>query len=208
MDDHGWVGPIEWAVAARPRSGEEACGDQAVAMAVNETAALFGVLDGLGHGNPAARAALCGVQTLRRDPSKPLGALVGLCHRVMATTRGAAMTLARIDFDVDTLTWTGIGNVGANLVVKAPSGTAIRASAYLTGGIVGHRIPDDVRTQVTPIRPGDLLVMASDGIANDHLDTINFSSSAAVIAEQILFRYRKETDDALVLAARHRGPLS
>jgi hypothetical protein len=37
------------------------------------------------------------------------------------------------------------------------------------------------------------------------LERIDFAASATVIAEQILRRYRKETDDALVLAARHRG---
>ena len=55
------------------------------------------------------------------------------------------------------------------------------------------------------IRIGDLLIMASDGIAEDHLDHIDFAASATVIAEQILAKHAKETDDAMVLAARHRG---
>ena len=205
MDEHGWLGPIEWAAAGRPLSSGEACGDQPVAVDAGRGAALFGVLDGLGHGNEAARAALCGVEVLRRDPAKPLEALIQLCHSKLAGTRGAAVTLARIDFDADTLSWTGIGNVTANLVAKAPSGIEVRSSARLASGIVGYRIPDTVRGQAISIRPGDLLVIASDGIAENHLERIDFAASATVIAEQILRRYRKETDDALVLAARHRG---
>ena len=205
MVEHGWLGPIEWAAAARPLSSEDACGDQPVAVDAGRGAALFAVLDGLGHGREAARAALCGVEVLRRDPAEPLEALIKLCHRALAGTRGAAVTLARIDFDADTLTWTGIGNVTANLVAKAPSGTRVRSSARLASGIVGYRIPKTIHTQAIPIRPGDLLIIASDGIAGNCLGSIEFAVSAKVIAEQILHRCRKETDDALVLAARHRG---
>jgi serine phosphatase RsbU (regulator of sigma subunit) len=59
--------------------------------------------------------------------------------------------------------------------------------------------------QVVPIRAGDLLVMATDGITEDHLERIDFAAPARVIAEEILSKHAKETDDAMVLAARHRG---
>lgn len=205
MVEHGWLGPIEWAAAARPVSSSEACGDHPVAADLSGTAALFGVIDGLGHGEEAARAAKCAVEVLYREPDKPLDDLIQLCHRALTYTRGAAMTLARIDFETDMLSWTGIGNVTANLVAKSPSGFEVRSSAYLAGGIVGYRIPETIRTQAISIRPGDLLVITSDGITENHLESIDFAASATVIAEQILKRCRKETDDALVLAARHRG---
>ena len=204
----GWFGPIEWAAAARPLSSEEPCGDQPVAIDVSGSAVLFGVLDGLGHGSAAARAAACGLEVLRRDPTKPLGVLIQLCHRAMAETRGGAMTLARIDFEAELLTWTGIGNVTANLVAKALTGVALRSSARLGGGIVGYRLPETIHIQTVPIRPGDLLVITTDGITDDYLDTVAFAASAGVIAEQILNRHGKGTDDALVLTARHRGASS
>jgi hypothetical protein len=47
--------------------------------------------------------------------------------------------------------------------------------------------------------------MSSDGIAEQHLDDIDFAAHATTIAEQLVGRYGRETDDALVLAARHRG---
>lgn len=115
------------------------------------------------------------------------------------------MTLARTDFAAGTLTWTGVGNVAANLVAKDVTGTHIRSSARLTAGIVGYRIPEIRPAQVVPIRAGDLLVIASDGISEDHLQRIDFAASAAVIAKDIVSKHAKETDDALVLTARHRG---
>jgi hypothetical protein len=53
--------------------------------------------------------------------------------------------------------------------------------------------------------PGDLRVLSSDGIAEHHLDSIDFAAHTTTIAEQLVGRYGRDTDDALVLAARHRG---
>ena len=205
MADHGWLGPIEWAAKARPRPGENVCGDRLIAVDVDGTAALIGVLDGLGHGADAAEAANLGVEVLRAARAEPLDVLVQRCHRALSGTRGAAMTLARIDFRTDTLSWVGIGNVAADLVAKHPAGVEVRSSARLAGGIVGYRIPEALTPQQVPIRPGDLLVIASDGIVEDHLDDIDFAASSLAIADQILRRHAKDSDDALVLAARHRG---
>ena len=205
MAEHGRLGPTEWAAKSRPRPGENVCGDRLLAVDVNGTGALIGVLDGLGHGAEAAEAANCGVEVLRNARSEPLDVLVQRCHRALSGTRGAAMTLARIDFRADTFSWIGIGNVAADLVAKHPAGVEVRSSARLAGGIVGYRIPEVLTPQEVPIRPGDLLVIASDGIVEDHLDDIDFSAPALVIADQILHSHAKDNDDALVLAARHRG---
>ncbi|WP_082978693.1 SpoIIE family protein phosphatase [Mycobacterium sp. 1081908.1] len=180
-------------------------GDRGIAVDLDGRAALFGVVDGLGHGPDAAAAALSAVDTVKRAGAERLEVLVQLCHRVLDGTRGVAMTLARVDFAESTLTWTGVGNVTAELVAKAPTGIHIRSTARLTGGIVGYRIPDIRPAQVVPIRPGDLLVMSTDGIAEDYLDHIDFAASAVDIAEGLLGKHAKETDDAMVLAARHRG---
>jgi phosphoserine phosphatase RsbX len=198
---------MEWAVASRPRPGEHVCGDQSIAIGIDGGAALFCVLDGLGHGPAAATAALTAVDALRSARSERLEVLVQLCHRMLGGTRGVAMTVARIDFQPGQLSWTGIGNVSANLVAKTISGTQVRSSARLTGGIVGYRIPEISPAQVVPIRTGDLLVIVSDGITEGHLDHIDFAAPAIDIAEQILSKHAKDTDDALVLAARHRGAI-
>ena len=115
------------------------------------------------------------------------------------------MTLARVDFVAATLTWAGVGNVAADLVAKAATGVHIRSSARLSAGIVGYRIPEINPAQVVSIRAGDLIVITTDGISEDHLEHIDFATSASVIAGMILSKHSKETDDAMVLAARHRG---
>ncbi|MDM4141029.1 SpoIIE family protein phosphatase [Mycobacterium sp. FLAC0960] len=184
---------------------EYTCGDRGIAVDIDGAAALFGVVDGLGHGPPAAEAALRAVDAVTRARSERIEVLIQLCHRVLAGTRGVAMTLARVDFADSTLTWAGVGNVTADVVAKAPTGIQVRSSARLAAGIVGYRIPEIRPAQVVSIRPGDLIVMSTDGIAEDYLDHIDFSASAVAIAEGLLGKDAKETDDAMVLAARHRG---
>jgi serine phosphatase RsbU (regulator of sigma subunit) len=208
MRRQGWIGPIEWAAARRPLPGQEVCGDFPIAVEVGSTAALFGVADGLGHGTAAEIAALRAADVVNRCRTEPPDVLLQLCHRGLADTRGAAITLARIDFETDTLSWIGIGNVTADLVAKTPGGAKIRASALLAGGIVGYRIPHALATHQVSIGPGDLLVIATDGILEDHVAGIDFATPPMAIAEHILDAYSRESDDALVLAARHRGASS
>jgi negative regulator of sigma-B (phosphoserine phosphatase) len=205
MIEQGRLGSIEWATASRPKAGETECGDRAIAVDHDGDLALFGVIDGLGHGAAAAAAAERAAKLLSRAPADPLDVLIGSCHRELASTRGAAMTLAQIDLHADVLRWMGVGNVTATLAARAPNGMETRSSARLLGGIVGYRMPELPQPEPISIRPGHLLVVTSDGIAEDHLTSLDFAASADATATRILDRYRKETDDAMVLVARHRG---
>jgi len=205
MRRNGSIGPIEWAAARRPLPGEEVCGDFPIAVDVGGTAALCGVADGLGDGKAGETAALRAEEVVTRCRTEPLDVMLQLCHRGLTDTRGAAITLARIDFETDTLSWIGIGNVTADLVSKSAAGIQIRASALLSGGIVGYRMPHALATHQVSINPGDLLVIATDGILEDHVRGIDFAAPAMAIAEHILDAFSRESDDALVLAARHRG---
>src|SRR5262245_21856947 len=113
MRRKGWIGPIEWAAARRPLPGQIVCGDFPIAVDVGGTAALFGVADGLGHGSAAETAALRAEAIVSSCRTEPLDVLLQRCHRGLTVTRGATITLARIDFATDTLSWIGIGNVTA-----------------------------------------------------------------------------------------------
>jgi phosphoserine phosphatase RsbX len=185
--------------------GEHACGDQSFAVDIDGDSALFGVIDGLGHGPEAEAAAIRAVEAVQRAPGERVEVLVQLCHRVLAGTRGVAMTLAHVNFSTNTLTWTGVGNVSAHVVAKDVTGSHIRSSARLAAGIVGYRIPEIRPAQVVSLRAGDLVLIATDGIGEDHVDHIDFATPAKAIAEEMLTKHAKESDDAMVLAARHRG---
>ncbi|WP_167475798.1 MULTISPECIES: SpoIIE family protein phosphatase [Nocardia] len=204
MHEDGFIGRIEWAVAGRALPGQRVSGDRGVVLDAGGGSVLFAVLDGLGHGAPAADAADRAAQVLAENRAEPLDVLMVLCHRAMADTRGAAVSLALFGSG-DTVHWLGVGNVESRVLTAGPVGLTVRASALLTGGIVGYRLPQNLQTQTVPVRPGDLLLMSTDGIVPESADGIDLSKSTAEITSEILARHAKDTDDALVLAARHRG---
>ncbi|CAM4266072.1 SpoIIE family protein phosphatase [Nocardia ninae] len=204
MHEDGFIGRIEWAVAGRALPGQRVSGDRGLILDTGGGTVLFAVLDGLGHGAPAADAADRAAQVLSENRAEPLDVLMVLCHRAMADTRGAAVSLALFD-PGDTVRWLGVGNVESRVLTVTPAGLASRANILLTAGIVGYRLPQNLQPQTIHVRPGDLLLMSTDGIVSESADAIDLSKSTAEITSDILAKHAKDTDDALVLAARHRG---
>ncbi len=195
---------MEWSTAGRALAGQDVSGDRALVLDTG-AGVLFAVLDGLGHGPPAAEAADRATVILTENCGEPLDVLMVLCHRAMVETRGAAVSLALIE-PGETLQWLGVGNVDSRLLTLGPAGPELRATMLLTGGIVGYRLPSHLQPQTLPIRPGDLLLMATDGIVAVGPESLDLAKTATAIAGDLLARDAKDTDDALVLAARFRGP--
>ncbi|MFD6104007.1 SpoIIE family protein phosphatase [Nocardia salmonicida] len=204
MHEDGIIGRMEWSTAGRALPGQDVSGDRALVLDTG-AGVLFAVLDGLGHGAPAAEAADRAMAILTENCGEPLDVLMVLCHRAMVETRGAAVSLALIE-PGETLQWLGVGNVDSRLLTLGPAGPELRATMLLTGGIVGYRLPSHLQPQTLPIRPGDLLLMATDGIVAVGPESLDLAKTATAIAGDLLARDAKDTDDALVLAARFRGP--
>ena len=68
----------------------------------------------------------------------------------------------------------------------------------------GHELPA-VRTATLEVRPGDVLILATDGVDASFADSLDLSGSTQAISERIMARHRKPTDDALVVAVRYLG---
>lgn len=204
MHEDGLIGTIEWAAAGRAMPGQRRSGDRAVVLDAGGNSVLFAVLDGLGHGPAAAEAADRAAQVLSDNRAEPLDVLALMCHRALADTRGAALSLALFDSG-DRVHWLGVGNVESRILAAEPGKPAIRAAALLTAGIVGYLLPQTLTTQTIPVRAGDLLLMSTDGIVSDFVESIDLSRPTAEITVEVLENHSKDTDDALVLAARNRG---
>jgi phosphoserine phosphatase RsbX len=195
--------PFEWSVATRCRRGEATSGDLAVVNLLPE-GALVGAIDGLGHGSEAARAARLAGEVLRERPSRDLVLLAQRCHSALRGTRGAAITLAFISASEGTMTWLGVGNVEGRVLSGDRSTMRPKGSLALGSGIPGHELPR-VRTATLDVRPGDLLILATDGIEAAFGDSLDLSGSTRTITERILAAHRKPSDDALVVAVRYLG---
>jgi serine/threonine protein phosphatase PrpC len=132
--------------------------------------------------------------------------LVERCHRALKGTRGAVLSVALFDHRDRSMTWLGVGNVeGMLLYADSPtrSGPA-RASLVTRGGIVGSELPR-LHAEVLPVAPGDTLILATDGIREGFAEGLSLDASPQQLADHILARHGKGTDDALVLVARYLG---
>ncbi|HLS77278.1 MAG TPA: SpoIIE family protein phosphatase [Nocardia sp.] len=202
MREDGLIGPVEWSIAGRAMPGQEQSGDRGVVLDAGDGAVLLAALDGLGHGSGAAEATERAAKVLAENRGEPLDLLMVLCHRVMTDTRGAAVSLAL--FAEDAIHWLGVGNVEARLLSAGPAGVTVRATALLTGGIVGYRLPQTLKPQTVPVRAGDLLLMCTDGVLASVCEAIDLSKPTTEITAGVIAEHTRESDDALVLAARSR----
>jgi hypothetical protein len=114
------------------------------------------------------------------------------------------MSLARFSAGDDTLTWLGVGNVEAALFHRDGWEAPSTDSLISARGIAGARLPA-LKPVTLAVRPGDVLVLATDGIAPAFVDVLRPVGGPSEIAERILRVHGKETDDALVLVARYLG---
>jgi len=193
--------PIEFAVAGHPMKGESVSGDGYV---VRPTArgTLLAVVDGAGHGDAAAKAAKMATSIMEQHTDAPLISILEFCHVALKETRGAVMTVAALDEEQKTLTWLGVGNVEGRLCRADRSRQAEQLT--LGAGVVGYQIPQ-LRPVVTPISLGDMLILTTDGIESEYSALGFLNQPPLYVAEQILKRFSKGTDDAMVLAARYTG---
>ena len=140
-------------------------------------------------------------------PSRDLVLLAERCHNALRDTRGAAIGLAFVSPSEGTMTWLGIGNVEGRVLSGTPSATRPKNSLAPGSGVLGHELPS-VRATTLDVLPGDVLVLATDGIQSAFADSLDVSGSAQAITERILDAHRRPTDDALVVAARYIGQRS
>ena len=195
--------PIEWGIATRCRLGEAMSGDLAVVSLLPEGALVAGI-DGLGHGSEAARAARRAAAIMHESPSQDLVLLVQRCHGALRGTRGAAISLAFVSASESRMTWLGVGNVEGRVLSGDPAATQPKSSLALGRGVPGHELPT-VQAAAITMRPGDVLLLATDGVDPGFADSLELSGSSQTISERILSDHWRPSDDALVIVVRYLG---
>ncbi len=193
----------KWKRAQRAQPGETASGDLALVEPF-AGGVLAAVVDALGHGSEAATTARQAITALERVPSEPVADLLRRCHEALLGFRGAVVSLASFDTLRATMTWLGVGNVEGVLLLADQTLQPSRTTLVTFGGIVGAELPR-ARAWIVPVSPGDTLIFATDGIRTGFADDLTPTGSPQQIADGILARHAKGTDDALVLVARYIG---
>jgi hypothetical protein len=192
---------IEVGAVYVPLAGEDECGDGWAASCDLDGATLLGV-DGLGHGPEAAKAARAAVHALERRPSASPSEVLHAAHEALRITRGAALSVARIDYAGNDVRFAGIGNV--NCVVHDG---ATRRALISHNGIVGANMRK-VQEFTAECPPGALVILHSDGVHSqlDMSDYPGLAVRAPLLVAGVLMRdFIRRRDDAMVLVGRRHG---
>lgn len=186
-----------WGAVCRAKQNQTVSGDLYVVQEHGEGRMLAAVVDGLGGGEEAARAARAAEQVIRQHPDWSLQELVQRSHVALHSTRGAVIGLLRLDTQGHKVSYVGVGNIGAQVYSRQT------IKPISKNGILGFRLPALLELHYV-YDPGDIFVLYSDGVSSRFaLDgKIDIRQPPQRIAEQILELYGKYTDDATVVVIK------
>jgi anti-sigma regulatory factor (Ser/Thr protein kinase)/serine/threonine protein phosphatase PrpC len=193
----------EFAIAGKPYPGEVISGDDATCIQSN-SGFLAAVCDGLGHGPEAREASNRVVDLVRQNAHRGLDDILIEVNGGLAETRGCVLGLVRFVQQQRLLQCVLAGDLRAQLY-------HFRDTHFFTSTplIVGDaEIPRRrIRIEETTVNPGTVLAMFTDGLETKtslkgELDVLR--RPAIVIAQHLIERHSRGTDDALVFVARLR----
>ena len=188
---------IAWGAVCRAKQGQVVSGDVYLVHEYGEGQLIASVIDGLGGGEEAARAARLAHQMLLQYPDYPLQELIRRSHAALHGTRGAVIGLLRLELASSIASYVGVGNIGMQVYSHQP------IKPISKNGILGFRLPTLLELRYV-YDPGDIFVIYSDGVSTHFAQDgkINIKQPAQGLAEQVLATYGKLNDDATVVAIK------
>jgi serine/threonine protein phosphatase PrpC len=186
-----------WGAVCRAKQGQTISGDVYTVLEQTESHVLATVIDGLGGGAEAERAARLAAQVIEQNPDYPLQELIRRSHTALHSTRGAVIGLLRLDLPSNSASYVGVGNIGLQVYSRQP------IKPISKNCILGFRLPTLLELRYV-YDPGDIFVLYSDGVSAHFAQDakIGLKQPPQLIAEQVLREYGKLTDDATVVVLK------
>ncbi len=190
------VCPLDIGVVSQPKPGFDVNGDAYVIKREHNGSCLIAVIDGVGHGERAHKAAKTAKQYIDNHVSQTIPGIFRGIESACQATSGVVMALAYFDHGSLTLTFASIGNIEAKVV-----GSEEKNSLLLKRGILGRQAPEPIISRHRWM-PGQGLVLHSDGVSsrwswNDFAHLAE--KPAQFIAEQMYHKLQKANDDATLV---------
>jgi hypothetical protein len=183
---------LEVAQMSLPKVGEIENGDGVVLRTDDEARSLIAVIDGLGHGPEAARAAkAAGLFLDAVSLSEDLSRIMHRLHDSLAGTRGAAGTVCLLRNGA--VEACAVGNVELR-------SAEMRLPLVFSAGILGVRVAK-FHVCRAPLKDRSRLVLFSDGISSrTPLEDVR-SLKPRAACDVVMTKHRRKEDDATIVVA-------
>jgi serine phosphatase RsbU (regulator of sigma subunit) len=160
----------------------------------DETRLRMALVDGSGHGAPAAEVCRAALESLSASAAEPLVTALTRCHQALHGTRGAAVSITEVEDGL--LRFAGIGNVEGRLLTPSTEVHLVPQR-----GIAGAVMPKVRPHSVTVDSRQWSIVMYSDGISQRFRVAWEalFGDLESVL-EEAVEKWGRMTDDATVVA--------
>ena len=190
---------LEVGAVCLPKTSEEVPGDGWRLEASGDYRTIM-VVDGLGHGPNAARAARAATEAFAAQPSATPGALMKICHAALAATRGAAGAAARVAPAKNHGSFAGVGNIACRVETSGE-----RRQLVSHSGTLGH-VMRRVQEFEFVFPAGALLILHSDGLTTrwSCADYPGLLAKHAGLIAGVLYRdHNRGTDDVTVVVLKN-----
>jgi anti-sigma regulatory factor (Ser/Thr protein kinase) len=190
---------LEVGAVCLPKTGEEVPGDGWLLEASGDYRTIM-VVDGLGHGPNAARAARAATEAFAAHPSATPAALMQICHGALTATRGAAGAAARVVPAKRHGSFAGVGNIACRVEMIGE-----RRQLVSHSGTLGH-VMRRVQEFEFDFPAGALLILHSDGLTSRWSceDYPGLLAKHAGLIAGVLYRdHNRGTDDVTVVVLKN-----
>ena len=192
---------LEFGAACLPYPGETLCGD-GWATSNKDGVFSFMVVDGLGHGEHAARAADQAIDVFKENGLLSPQLHLQKAHGALRSTRGAALVVLQADLKTQKITYSGIGNISGGAVIGGTSKSFVSLN-----GTVGHQA-QRFQEFTYDWNKGAFLILYTDGLQSKwKLDSYpGLPMRHPSLMAGIMYRdFRRERDDVTVLIIRNNS---
>lgn len=199
-----WPGPspqgsFDCEVLTRMKPGETENGDGIYFFQTGERYQMA-VIDGLGHGMFAHKAAGEVEHSFRSNRPFGIEGMLKGAHGAMHNGRGAVVGILELDRKAQTAVYAGVGNIDCRIYGKNP------ARPISMNGSLGVALPH-YREESFTFGPDDFFIMASDGLSGrwEPENYSHFLRFPFVVRAALLFRDQsRPNDDATVAVGGFR----
>ncbi|EGV31902.1 Stage II sporulation protein E [Thiorhodococcus drewsii AZ1] len=178
--------------------GESLCGDQC-GWWLQPNRLRLALADGLGHGPEAHKAAEAVIHQIATTPGQGLPETFADCDRALIGTRGVALSVVDVPFGTEAILHAAVGNIRTLLLQDGHIRRLGGARGIVGAGYSG------LHPERFSLRPGDWLVIFSDGIPEDAdiAASLIENRPSNALAEQLLVQWASDRDDAGILIYQH-----